>query len=127
MKDDLNEQTKAYVLGFGSKPSMKEVPPGQTAVFSFKELPTIVETEYGEKYSFPIVLIEHPSYDTLPLNMTWQSKCQSAKQLYNGLEKHLDKKMDLTKFDKELKKHYFGSSWVLTRFDTGAYWLEIEQ
>ena len=114
-------------FGFGSKPCMKEVPPGATAVFSFKELPTIVETEYGEKYSFPIVLIEHPSYDTLPLNMTWQSKCQSAKQLYNGLEKHLEKKLDLTKFDKELIKHYKESAWRLTRFDTGAYWLEIEQ
>ena len=113
-------------FGFGSKPCMKEVPPGATAVFSFKELPQLVETEYGEKYSFPIVLIEHPSYDTLPLNMTWQSKCQSAKQLYNGLEKHLEKKLDLTEFDKKLKKHYFGSSWILTRFDTGAYWLEIE-
>jgi hypothetical protein len=113
-------------FGFGTKPCMKEVPAGLTAVFSFKELPTIVETEYGEKYSYPIVLIEHPSYDTLPLNMIWQSKCQSAKQLYNGLAKHLDKKLDLTKFDKELKQHYFSSSWVLTRFDTGAYWLDIE-
>ena len=119
---------KDVSFGFGSKPCMKEVPPGATAVFSFKELPTIVETEYGEKYSFPIVLIEHPSYDTLPLNMTWQSKCQSAKQLYNGLEKHLMKQVEkMTKFDKELEKHYMNSNWVLTRFDTGAYWLEIEQ
>jgi len=117
-------------FGFGSKPCMKEVPPGATAVFSFKELPQLIETEYGEKYSFPITLISHPSYPLLadgPMDMDWQSKCQSAKQLYNGLEKHLDKKLDLTNFDKELKKHYFGSSWVLTRFDTGAYWLEIEQ
>jgi len=114
-------------FGFGSKPCMKEVPAGATAVFAFKGMPTIVETEYGEKFSFPIVLIEHPSYETLPQTMTWQSKCQSAKQLYNGLAKHLDKKVDLTKYDKALEKHYTGSSWVLTRFDTGAYWLEIEQ
>jgi len=116
-------------FGFGSKPCMKEVPPGQTAVFSFNEsLPQLVETEYGEKYSFPITLISHPSYDTLPLKMEWQSKCQSAKQLYNGLEKHLMKQVEkMTKFDKELEKHYFNSNWVLTRFDTGAYWLEIEQ
>ena len=108
-------------FGFGSKPCMKEVPPGATAVFSFKELPTIVETEYGEKYSFPITLISHPSYDTLPLKMDWQSKCQSAKQLFNGLN---DKDYSL---HKELKKHFKESAWTLTRFDTGAYWLEVQQ
>ena len=118
-------------FGFGSKPCMKEVPPGATAVFSFKELPTLVETEYGEKYSFPIILISHPSYDTLPLEMDWQSKCQSAKQLYNGMVEKNQTAQGLIKqsdeFYKKLKKHYFASSWVLTRFDTGAYWLEIEQ
>ena len=113
-------------FGFGSKPCMKEVPAGATAVFSFREIPQLVETEYGEKYSFPITLISHPSYDTLPLDMDWQSKCQSARQLYSGLEKHLEKKMDLTSFDKRLLKHYNTSNWILTRFDTGAYWLEIE-
>jgi len=119
-------------FGFGSKPCMKEVPPGATAVFSFRgSLPQLIETEYGEKYSFPITLISHPSYPLLadgPMDMEWQSKCQSAKQLYNGLEKHLMKQVEkMTKFDKELEKHYFNSNWVLTRFDTGAYWLEIEQ
>jgi hypothetical protein len=114
-------------FGFGTKPSMKEVPAGQHATFTFVGTPELVETEWGEKYSFPINLISHSSYDTLPLKMTWQSKCQSAKQLYNGLEKHLEKKLDLTKFDKELIKHYKESAWRLTRFDTGAYWLEIEQ
>ena len=109
-------------FGFGSKPCMKEVPAGQTAVFSFRgSLPTMVETEYGEKYSFPITLISHPSYDTLPLKMDWQSKCQSAKQLFNGLN---DKDYSL---HKELKKHYRESAWTLTRFDTGAYWLEVNQ
>ena len=116
-------------FGFGSKPCMKEVPAGQTAVSSFRgSLPTMVDTEYGEKYSFPITLISHPSYDTLPLDMDWQSKCQSAIQLFKGLEKHLMKQVEkMTKFDKELEKHYMNSNWVLTRFDTGAYWLEIEQ
>jgi len=33
----------------------------------------------------------------------------------------------MTKFDKELEKHYMNSNWVLTRFDTGAYWLEIQK
>ncbi len=118
-------------FGFGSKPCMKEVPPGQHAVFTFRGDPELVETEYGEKYSFPITLISHPSYPLLadgPIEMEWQSKCQSAKQLYNGLEKHLLKQVEkMTKFDKALEKHYFNSNWILTRFDTGAYWLEIEQ
>jgi len=108
-------------FGFGTKPSMKEVPAGQHATFTFVGEPELVETEWGEKYSFPINLISHSSYDTLPLKMTWQSKCQSAKQLFNGLN---DKDYSL---HKELKKHFKESAWRLTRFDTGAYWLEIEQ
>ena len=115
-------------FGFGSKPCMKEVPPGATAVFSFRGDPELIETEYGEKYSFPITLISHPSYDTLPLDMDWQSKCQSAKQVYNQLnlaniaEENKDKA-----FAKKLRQHYEESNWILTRFDTGAYWLEINQ
>jgi hypothetical protein len=114
-------------FGFGSKPCMKEVPPGQTAVFSFRGDPELVETEYGEKYSFPITLVTHPSYplpegnSRLMVDMDWQSKCSSAKQLFNGLN---DKDYSL---HKKLKEHYKDSAWNLTRFDTGAYWLEIVQ
>ena len=117
-------------FGFGSKPCMKEVPPGAEAVFSFRGNPELIETEYGEKYSFPITLISHPSYPLLadgPMDMEWQSKCQSAKQVYNQLdlaniaEENKDKA-----FAKQLRQHYKQSTWSLTRFDTGAYWLEIE-
>jgi len=111
-------------FGFGSKPCMKEVPPGQTAVFSFREDPELIETEYGEKYSFPITLISHPSYPLLadgPMDMDWQSKCQSAKQLFNGLNE------ESYSLHIELTKAYKKKTWTLTRFDTGAYWLEIEQ
>jgi len=114
-------------FGFGSKPCMKEVPPGATAVFSFRGDPELVETDYGEKYSFPITLISHPSYDTLPLDMDWQSKCQSAKQVYEGLNgSGLGTGVVGKDFERKLKKHYEESVWVLTRFDTGAYWLEIQ-
>ena len=107
---------------------MKEVPPGANAVFTFRGLPELIETEYGEKYSFPITLISHPSYDTLPLDMDWQSKCQSAKQVYSGLIEHdtIDAAIQDDKFHKKLKKHYEDSTWRLDRFDTGAYWLEIQ-
>jgi len=112
-------------FGFGSKPCMKEVPPGANAVFTFRGDPELVETDYGEKYSFPITLISHPSYETLPLDMDWQSKCQSAKQVFIGLSEH--EGTIEGSFQRKLKKHYKESSWVLTRFDTGAYWLEINQ
>jgi len=117
-------------FGFGSKPCMKEVPPGQTAVFSFRGDPELIETDYGEKYSFPITLISHPSYPLLadgPMNMDWQSKCQSAKQLMQQLEQRTPESSNkLSEFAKKLKKHYEESNWNLTRFDTGAYWLEIQ-
>jgi len=38
------------------------------------------------------------------------------------LEKHKD---HVDEFSKELKQHYDKSEWQLTRFDTGAYWLEV--
>ena len=114
-------------FGFGSKPCMKEVPPGAEAVFSFRGDPELIETEYGEKYSFPITLISHPSYPLLadgPMDMDWQSKCQSAKQVFIGLTEH--EGTIEGSFQRKLKKHYAESNWVLTRFDTGAYWLEIQ-
>ena len=52
-------------FSFGSEPNMREVPPGTEAKFQFNGAPKLVETEWGEKYSFPIVLISHDSYDTL--------------------------------------------------------------
>jgi len=117
-------------FGFGSKPCMKEVPPGANAVFQFRGDPKLIETEYGEKYSFPITLISHASYPLLadgPMEMEWQSKCQSAKQVYNGIvEKNQGTLPQSDEFYKKLKKHYEESVWVLTRFDTGAYWLEIQ-
>jgi len=116
-------------FGFGSKPCMKEVPPGQHAIIQFGAAPELIETEYGEKYSFPMILLSHPSYETLPLNMEWQSKCSSAKQLYN---EYYDTPKDgaaksRISFHNELRSHYKKSEWRLTRFDTGAYWLEIEK
>ena len=108
-------------FSFGSKPRMKEVLPGTEAIFSFNGEPEIVETEYGEKFSFPITLISHDSHPLLkdgPMDMSWESKCQAAKQLYNDLN---DNK---TKYHKELKQAYKDSKWQLTRFDNGAYWLD---
>ena len=116
-------------FNFGTKPSMKEVPPGTEAIFSFNEEPVKVETEYGEKYSFSITLISHDSYPLLddgPMKMTWQSKCAAAKQLFND---YWLANSDLTdkdaKYHKKLKQAYKEKEWQLTRFDTGAYWLDV--
>ena len=109
-------------FSFGSKPRMKEVPPGTEAIFSFNGEPEIVETEYGEKFSFPITLISHDSHPLLedgPMDMVWESKCQAAKQLYNDFNNNK------YKYNKELKRSYNEHKWQLTRFDTGAYWLDV--
>ena len=127
-------------FSFGSIPVMREVPPGLSAKFHFTGPGKVVETEqYGEKLSFPISLSFHPSYDSLPplpdnvvdrdkkeaelegqtIDCNWQTKCQSAKQLMKQLNDSSDK------WNKELKQHFEKSEWQLTRFDTGAYWLEV--
>jgi len=109
-------------FGFGSKPRMKEVPKGTEAIFRFNGEPEIIETEYGEKFSFPITLISHDSHPLLedgPMNMSWESKSYCAKQLFDDLN---NKKVD---YYKELNEAYKESKWQLTRFDTGAYWLDV--
>ena len=109
---------------FGSKPRMKEVLPGTEAIFKFLGKGNIVETDYGEKYSFPISLISHDSYPQLKdgaIEMAWESKCQAAKQLHNDLA---DEK---GKYHKDLVKAFEENNWQLTRFDTGAYFLSVVQ
>ena len=107
---------------FGSKPRMKEVLPGTEAIFKFIGEGNIVETDYGEKYSFPISLISHDSYPQLkdgPMEMAWESKCQAAKQLF------LELNDPEGKLYKELLKAFTESKWQLTRFDTGAYFISV--
>ena len=102
-------------FSFGTNPSMREVPPGTEAKFSFNGLPTLVETEWGQKYSFPIILISHDSYDSLPIKCNWESKSMVAKEIHVAYNKG---------DNKEFIKAYEKSEWQLTRFDTGAYWLD---
>ena len=102
-------------FSFGTNPSMREVPPGTEAKFQFNGDPTLVETEWGQKYSFPILLISHDSYDSLPIKCNWESKSMVAKEIYEVYNKG-----DQPEFIKAYEK----SEWQLTRFDTGAYWLD---
>jgi hypothetical protein len=102
-------------FSFGSEPNMREVPPGTEAKFQFTEKPSVVDTEWGEKIRFPILLYSHDSYDSLPIKCNWESKSQVAKEL---LEAH-------TKGDnKDFLKAYKDSKWQLTRFDSGSYWID---
>ena len=114
-------------IEFGSDTiRMKEVPAGTEAIFSFNGKPKLVETDFGEKYSFPITLISHPSHPLLddgPINMDWESKSQCAKQLYENIDGKYGK--DDLEFHKILKKAYSDSKWQLTRFDSGVYHLVV--
>ena len=116
-------------FSFGSKPRMKEVPPSTEAIFTFSGEPELVETEWGEKYSFPITLLYHPSYDTLPptgnekadaelegqtVETHWESKSMVAKEI----------SLAYAKKDKAFLKAYTESKWKLVRFDNGAYWID---
>ena len=101
-------------FSFGSEPSMREVPRTEAATLKFNGKPTLVETEWGEKYSFPITLLSHPSYDTLPIKCNWESKCMVAKELYNAYTQ-----VDSDDAQKLFLGAYNKSNWVLTRFDNG--------
>ena len=102
-------------FSFGSNPNMREVPPGTEAKFQFNGKPSLVNTEWGEKYSFRILLISHDSYDSLPIELVWESKSQCAKQVMQAYE-------DGT--NKAFMKAYSNSKWQLTRFDNGAYFID---
>jgi hypothetical protein len=101
-------------FSFGSNPKMREVPPGTEAKFRFNGPAEIVETEWGEKYSFPIILISHDSYTSLPFDCIWESKSGVAKEVYEAINKK----------DLDFAKAYKESNWQLTRFDNGAYFLD---
>ena len=109
-------------FGYGNKPTMKEVPAGTEAIFSFNGEPTTTETKWGTKFSFPITLISHDSYPLLedgPMKMDWETKSVCAKMLYDDL-------MDETYVDhKDLTKFYKNNKWQLTRFDNGAYYISV--
>tara|TARA_Y100001963_G_scaffold110631_1_gene152987 strand:+ start:704 stop:1042 length:339 start_codon:yes stop_codon:yes gene_type:complete len=105
-------------FSFGSEPNMKEVPLTEDATLKFNGKPKLVETEWGEKYSFPITLLTHPSYDVaLPINCNWESKCMVAKELWIECNKTKDKSIGFT-------DAYNNSTWKLTRFDNGSYWID---
>jgi len=122
-------------LTFGVEPSMREVPPGTDAEFTLGETKEwqIVETEWGTKYSFPIVLLSHPSYDNIPtsgLKMDWQSKSKAAEGLFYWMydetkltvaDQHTPQ---LRTWDIDMSKELNGI-FKLHRGESGSYLIEV--
>jgi hypothetical protein len=102
---------------FGASSVMREVPPGQTAVIKFNGKAEKVETEWGDKFSYQILIFSHPSYDTIPkegIESTWQSKSQASENLFTALSQGI----------KELTKAYEKEKWELIRSQEGVYFLQ---
>jgi len=111
---------------------MREVPPGQSATFNVGKVEewTVVETEWGMKYSFPIILLSHPSYDSIPkkgIEMKWQSKSKSAEGLFHWMYHDINENNEyiMKVLDVNMSKE-LNSDMVLHRHDSGQYLLEIK-
>ena len=111
-------------LSFGPASKMPEVPKGEYAELRFSEKGDLTwehkeDGEYGMKFFIPIVLLTHPSVESLPSSgsaMHWVSKAEAAEQVYNVIIYSTE----LT----DLKKEIFGKKWKLTRSITGSYRLD---
>ena len=100
---------------FGQPSIMKAIEPGQMASFQFQGEPVTVDTEWGVKYSVPILLLSHPLYSITSskgIKMTWQTGARVIKDI-----------IDLLKKNKEFQKDYYEATWELTVADDGSYWL----
>ena len=104
-------------FSFGASSVMREVPPGQTAVIKFNGKAEKVETDWGDKFSYKILIHSHPSYDTIPkdgIESTWQSKSQASENLFTALSQGI----------KELTRAYEKEKWELIRSPEGVYFLQ---
>ena len=102
---------------FGAASVMREVPPGETAVIKFNGEAQQILTDWGDKFSFKILIFSHPSYDSIPksgIESTWQSKSQEAEKLLKSLEQG----------QKMLTKAFEEDKWELIRSPEGTYFLQ---
>jgi hypothetical protein len=111
-------------IKFGVEPNMREVPPGEHAVIKLGKMNEWkeVETEWGQKYSFPITVFSHPSYDSIPkagLQMNWESKSVAAQSLWNWIYT----KGEINTFDFDIEKEVY-VKWKLSRHESGGYFLD---
>jgi hypothetical protein len=104
-------------FSFGAASVMREVPTGETAMIKFNGKAEKVETDWGDKFSFKIIIFSHPSYDSIPkegIDSVWQSKSQASENLFTALESGI----------KELTKAYEEEKWELIRSQEGVYFLQ---
>ena len=102
---------------FGASSVMREVPAGQTAVIKFNGKAEKVETDWGDKFSYPILIYSHPSYESIPkegIESTWQRKSQASENLFTALSQGI----------KELTKAFDEERWELMRSQEGVYFLQ---
>jgi hypothetical protein len=102
---------------FGAASVMREVPPGQTAMIKFNGKAEKVDTDWGDKFSYPILIYSHPSYESIPkegIDSVWQSKSQASENLFSALESGID----------NLTKAYNEDKWELIRSQEGVYFLQ---
>jgi len=104
-------------FSFGASSVMREIPPGKTAVIQFNGEAQQILTDWGDKFSFKILIFSHPSYDSIPksgIESTWQSKSQAAENLLKALESG----------QKLLTKAFENEKWELIRSQEGVYFLQ---
>ena len=109
-------------FSFGAASVMREVPPGKSAVIKFNGKAEKVETDWGDKFSFKILIYSHPSYPQLDVDVgeeswiesTWQSKSQAAENLMTALQSG----------QKALTKAFEEEKWELIRTEEGVYFLQ---
>jgi len=102
---------------FGAASVMREVPPGQTAVIKFNGKAEKVDTDWGDKFSYKIIIFSHPSYESIPkegIESIWQSKSQASENLFTALESGVD----------NLTKAFNEDRWELIRSQEGVYFLQ---
>jgi hypothetical protein len=101
---------------FGSPSIMKAIQSGEMAKIKFQGEPVTVDTEWGVKYSVPILLLSHPQYPNISskgIKMNWQT---GAKVLTDIVEL-------MKTGNKEFNKDYYELTWELTCVDDGSFWL----
>ena len=109
---------KSNKFHFGATSVMREVPPGKTAVIQFNGKMSIVDTEWGEKMKYPILLYSHPSYESISkegIETVWQSNSPASRDLAAALEQGI----------KELSEAFHKNKWELTRTEEGTYFLDV--
>ena len=117
-------------FSFGVTPKMREVTPGKHAVIKFTAEPKEVETDWGAKLSFPIILISHPDYESLSkdgLATVWETKSACGHQIWSALGIGTDGQHELgydPRAAEKFKKVYFKSEWKLSRTEEGTYWVD---